>query len=75
MIAVDTSAIVAIALAEPEARRFGELIATVECVIGWPTVFECHQVLAAIARRLRDPSCLAALRAATSPAAALAAIS
>jgi ribonuclease VapC len=51
VIAVDTSAIVAIALAEPEARSFGELIASEECVVGWPTVFECHQVLADVPRR------------------------
>jgi ribonuclease VapC len=27
------------------------MIATMECVISWPTVFECHQVLARVSRR------------------------
>ena len=51
MIAVDTSAIVAIALGESEARVFGEMIAGEECIVGWPTVFECHQVLADVPGR------------------------
>ncbi len=51
MIAVDTSAIVAIALLEPEARMFGEAITTGDCLIGWPTVLECHMVLSGIPRR------------------------
>ena len=48
MIAIDTSAIVAIALREPEARGFSELIGSQRCVIGWPTVLETHMVLAPI---------------------------
>lgn len=48
MIAIDTSAIVAIALHEPEARAFGEFIVSEKCVIGWPTVLESHMVLSAV---------------------------
>ncbi len=48
MIAIDTSAVVAIALDEPEAENFGELIGTESCVIGWPTVLESHMVLSAV---------------------------
>jgi len=48
VIALDTSAIVAVALDEPEARLFGEAIATEPCLIGWPTVLERRSVLAAI---------------------------
>ncbi len=50
MIAIDTSAIVAIALHEPEARAFGELIGSERCVIGWPTVLESHMVLSSVPR-------------------------
>lgn len=48
MIAIDTSAIVAIALHEPEARAFGELIGSERCFIGWPTVLESHMVLSGV---------------------------
>ena len=48
MIAIDTSAIVAIALHEPEARAFGEVIVSEPCVIGWPTVLESRMVLSAV---------------------------
>ena len=48
MIAIDTSAIVAVALDEPEARLFGEIIGSQNCVIGWPTVFEARIVLSRI---------------------------
>lgn len=41
----------AIALEEPEAGVFSEIIGSERCVIGWPTVFECHQVLASIPQR------------------------
>jgi ribonuclease VapC len=51
VIAVDTSAIVAIALEEAEAEAFAELIGSEHCLIGWPTVFESHQVLADVPRR------------------------
>lgn len=51
MIAIDTSAIVAIALLEPEAHAFGEMITGTPCIIGWPTVVECHMVLSGIPRR------------------------
>jgi ribonuclease VapC len=51
VIAIDTSAIVAIALLEPEALVFGETITASACVIGWPTVLECHMVLSGIPRR------------------------
>lgn len=45
MIALDTSAIAAIALDEPDARTFAEIIGSERCVIGWPTVLESHMVL------------------------------
>ena len=48
MIALDTSAIAAIALDEPEARVFAEVIGSEACIIGWPTVLESHMVLKSI---------------------------
>jgi ribonuclease VapC len=45
LIALDTSAIVAVALSEPEGRRFREVILANRCLIGAPTVLECHLVL------------------------------
>ena len=51
MIAIDSSAIVAIALLEPEARAFGEIIGSEPCVIGTPTLLKCHMVLSEIPRR------------------------
>jgi ribonuclease VapC len=45
VIAIDTSAIMAIALEEPEARAFAEIISSEPCLIGWPTVLEAHMVL------------------------------
>jgi len=45
MIALDTSAVVCIALREPEAAAFAEIIATQDCVIGAPTLLETHLVL------------------------------
>ncbi|MBZ0228407.1 MAG: type II toxin-antitoxin system VapC family toxin [Bauldia sp.] len=51
MIAIDSSAIVAIALDEPEARAFAEMIGSERCVIGWPTAFESHMVLSRIPQR------------------------
>lgn len=47
MIAVDTSAIVAIVLEEPEAETFKSLLRNEDIVIGWPTLFETRTVLAA----------------------------
>ena len=47
MIAVDTSAIIAIALAEPEAERFDHVLSTEPCIIiGVPTLLEARMVLA-----------------------------
>lgn len=48
MIALDTSAIVAIALEEREAGIFAEIIGSESCLIGWPTVLESHMVLKSI---------------------------
>ena len=48
MIALDTSAIAAIALEEPEARVFAEMVGSEACVIGWPTILESHMVLKSI---------------------------
>jgi len=48
VIALDTSAIAAIALDEPEARVFAEVIGSEACIIGWPTVLESHMVLKSI---------------------------
>lgn len=47
MIAVDTSAIVAIALDEPEAETFKAALRRDGVLIGWPTLFETRIVLAA----------------------------
>lgn len=46
MIALDTSVIVAMALAEPEAERFTTLLSNQAAVIGWPTLLEVRMVLA-----------------------------
>ena len=45
MIALDTSALVAIAVDEPEAKIFAEVLANNRCVIAAPTLFELHMVL------------------------------
>ena len=45
MIALDTSAIVAIALNEVEASEFSRVIVTGEALVGTPTLFESHLVL------------------------------
>ena len=45
MIALDSSAIVAIALREPEQFNFTTIIARRDCVVGRPTVLETHMVL------------------------------
>lgn len=52
MIVLDTSAVVAIALAEPEAEAFSRVIVEREAVVGTPTLLESRLVLAT---RLRDP--------------------
>lgn len=51
MIALDTSAIIAIALKEREARVFAEMIGSENCILGWPTVLESHMVLKSIPLR------------------------
>jgi ribonuclease VapC len=51
VIAVDTSAIVAIAFKESEARAFAELIGMERCLLGWPTALEAHLVLSRVPRR------------------------
>ena len=45
MIAVDSSALIAVALDEDDARRFAGPINGTRCIIGWPTIFEVHLVL------------------------------
>ena len=46
MIALDTSAIVATALGEPEAELFHALMSREEILVGWPTLLEARMVLA-----------------------------
>lgn len=53
MIVVDSSAIVAIALSEPEAEQFLHLMIANTTVIGAPTLVETRIVLAR--RKVRDP--------------------
>jgi ribonuclease VapC len=45
MIAIDSSAILAIAFEEEEAESFKQAIAHNHCLIGWATLFEVHIVL------------------------------
>ena len=45
MISLDTSAIVAIALEEPEEEEFNRLIVLREALVGTPTLVECRLVL------------------------------
>jgi ribonuclease VapC len=45
VIAVDSSAIVAIALREPKWEEFSNLIGNNRCLIGTTTAMECHMVL------------------------------
>ena len=45
MIAIDTSALIAIAMAEREADDFKEMVSQHRCLVGWPTLFETHMVL------------------------------
>lgn len=46
MIALDTSAIVATALGEPEAELFYALMSREEILVGWPALLEARMVLA-----------------------------
>jgi ribonuclease VapC len=45
LIALDTSALVAIAVDEPDAKAFAEAVASNRCVIGTPTLLELYTVL------------------------------
>jgi ribonuclease VapC len=45
MIALDSSALIAIALGESEADEFLTIVAEHRCVVGWPTLFETYLVL------------------------------
>jgi ribonuclease VapC len=45
MIALDTSAIVATSLGEPEAEKFHALVSREEILVGWPTLLEARMVL------------------------------
>lgn len=48
MIALDTSAIVAIAIGEPEGQIFDELIVRRRAIVGTPTLFETRMVLGSL---------------------------
>ena len=45
MIALDTSAILAVALGEPDAEAFQSVIARDPITVGWPTLLETRMVL------------------------------
>ncbi|CAA9315784.1 MAG: hypothetical protein AVDCRST_MAG90-789 [uncultured Microvirga sp.] len=45
MIAVDSSALVAVVLTEEEADDYARIIGRHRCLIGWPTIFETSMVL------------------------------
>jgi len=45
MIAVDSSAILALAFDEPDAAQFAGPLAGARCIVGWPTLLEVHLVL------------------------------
>ncbi|OCP18235.1 MULTISPECIES: type II toxin-antitoxin system VapC family toxin [unclassified Ensifer] len=47
MIVIDTSAVLAIVLGEPEAESFKAVLRQETIVVGWPTLFETRIVLAA----------------------------
>ena len=47
MIALDSSALVAVALDEREAQEFEDMISESQCFVGWPTLFETYLVLGA----------------------------
>lgn len=46
MIAVDSSAVVAVALAEPDAEKFVAPLEGSVCLVCWPTLLEVHLLLA-----------------------------
>ena len=54
MIAVDTSAVVAIALKEPESTVFLNAILASPFHMGWPTILECRMVLSAYDRAIGE---------------------
>lgn len=54
MIAVDTSAIIAIAMAEPEGTIFDEMIVERQAIIGAPTLFEPRMVLGSLMPNFAD---------------------
>lgn len=45
MIALDSSALVAVAFDEPEALSFEKIMSQNRCYVGWPTLFETYLVL------------------------------
>jgi ribonuclease VapC len=45
LIALDSSALVAIVLVEPEADDFARVIGRQKCMVGWPTILETSLVL------------------------------
>jgi ribonuclease VapC len=45
LIALDSSALVAIAIDEPDAKLFAEAVSNNRCIIGTPTLVELHMVL------------------------------
>ena len=57
MIAVDSSALLAIVLDEPEAARFAKILLSRDCLVGAPTALECHFALT----RFRQPKFLRTL--------------
>lgn len=69
MIAVDTSVILAIAIDEPEADTFRQLLGRETVIIGWPTLLEARMVLsgkgfpsaAKIIKRLADTANVTAI--------------
>ena len=54
MIALDSSALVAIALDEPEGRIFDELIVRSRALVGVPTLFETRMVLGSLMPTFAD---------------------
>lgn len=45
MIAVDASALIALATAEPDADTYGAIVFYRPCLVGWPTILETRMVL------------------------------
>jgi len=58
VIAVDASALVAVAVMEADASRFVPALEGAVCLIGWPTLLEVHMVLAGY----RRPAAIEAVR-------------